>query len=115
MLRTKACQKRYDDYLSAGGSLDFTDSYILREFEFWRVIRNDFPYDAVAAEHHLLIPNEPYAKFYEMPVEYIDEFQGITNMLEIFYEHMGKNSPHKRTVPGWWHYHLINWRKDYLR
>lgn len=107
-LRTPATEKRYREYLASGGKNDWATCYAIREFTYWKIIRNKFPYDAVATQHDLLIPKEPFIKFYDMPEEYITEFHGVTNLMELFYESQLKNSPHKRTVAEWWHLHLLN-------
>ncbi|PIR86911.1 MAG: hypothetical protein COU11_03595 [Candidatus Harrisonbacteria bacterium CG10_big_fil_rev_8_21_14_0_10_49_15] len=59
LLRTKETHHKYLAYRNNGGlekGCALCERESLKEFRFWRVIKNEFPYDRVAETHDMLIP-----------------------------------------------------------
>jgi len=59
LLRTKEGYERYEAYKKKGGleggcALCEVDS--VKDFEYWRIIENEFPYDRIAESHDMLVP-----------------------------------------------------------
>lgn len=79
----------------------------LVEFELWRIINNNFPYDRIATTHHMIIPKR-----------HVDEFglteQERTELLALKYDYIDKNYNFilepvlkGKTLPSHFHPHLI--------
>jgi len=59
LLRTKKTHEKYLAYRKNGGLENgcvLCERESLKEFNLWRVIKNEFPYDAVAEVHNMLVP-----------------------------------------------------------
>ncbi len=79
----------------------------LREFEYWRIIANRFPYDEIATSHHMLVPKRKFAEYAEMlPEERAELDSLIAGGLED-YDTLMLNTRRGRTVLNWLHFHLL--------
>lgn len=107
--RTNKTQKKYDLY-KATIPVPFQANPVLREWQYWKLVDNMFPYDNLFRIHHLLIPKQPVAKFRDLSEQEKKEYNDILNFLEPYgYDSYFINMPHRRTVPTHWHCHLVCW------
>jgi len=83
------------------------------EFDNWLIVQNEFPYDAVATRHHMLIPVRHF-QFIEnaTPDEY-DELYQIKEDIEKWdwYDCIMENFTVAQSVPAHLHYHLLKWKR----
>jgi diadenosine tetraphosphate (Ap4A) HIT family hydrolase len=114
VLRT---QKTYDAYMKfiADGFLNdgcnLCKASSIKEFKYWKVMDNRFPWSQIAETHHMIIPkrhivyeelNEKEKKEYDIiKIEYLDkEYDMITEATN-----------KKKTIPTHMHLHLIILKK----
>lgn len=58
-LRTPEGTKKYHDYLDARGAdvgCPLCRKSPLKQFMFWKIVANDFPYEKIAQTHDMLLP-----------------------------------------------------------
>lgn len=79
----------------------------IKEFKFWRVIENQFPYDRIAEIHHMIIPKR-HASDPDLSKEEKDEFEDIKKgYIDDTYEYLIESCHKNKTIPGHAHIHLI--------
>src|SRR5690606_36300887 len=57
--RTEATQNQYDEIRKRGHleqGCPLCEAVSLKEFEYWRVVDNRYPYDKISQIHHMVIP-----------------------------------------------------------
>lgn len=87
----------------------FIEEPALYYFIHWKIVENNFPYDLIAKRHHLLFPVRRVVSEEELNEEELEELKVIkkaianTTTYDVFFE----NTPHRRTIPGHMHYHLM--------
>ncbi len=109
-LRTPAMTAAYAEaqargILSEGCALCKKKS--LKEFKEWRIIDNEFPYDLIAAVHHMIVPKRhvPDAGLTDSEKE---EFASIKQTyLEDTYEFLIEPVVRRKTIPEHSHLHAI--------
>lgn len=78
-----------------------------KEFEHWRLVENDFPYDLVASVHHMLIPKR-HAIERELSAEEWEEFNRIKHgYANEHYAMMFEGMAGQHSVPSHFHVHLV--------
>ena len=80
---------------------------IVKEYTYWRIVENDFPYDTMWERHYMLAPIRKVTAHRELTEEEKKEFLKIKEsefmaQFDQFLENMGET----RTMPGHLHYHL---------
>lgn len=77
----------------------------------WSIVANEYPYDAIAEKHDLLIPTH-----HAPHIEDFDEAELATLHLLLAkledskeYDAVLWNFPNNQTVPGHFHIHLLKW------
>lgn len=79
-----------------------------RTYEHWKIVRNKFPYDLIADEHVMLVPNRHVLE-QELTPEEIAEFQAIKHSDEIqhTYDNFIESTHRSRSIPPHFHLHLM--------
>lgn len=77
------------------------------EFEHWRIVLNDFPYDKVASLHHMLIPKRHITLDEVTPEEQVEFNSIFKTTLNEKYTLIAQALPKKRSIPKHLHYHLL--------
>ena len=126
-LRSKEMHQKY---ITTPKNPDFfTTAPSIEEFNHWRIINNDFPYDNVASVHHMLIPKREFRrefnfclKFHEFLRHPIRVITGNSHMETVFewyertwllldvtshYDAILLNFPHQQSAPQRLHFHLL--------
>lgn len=99
---TKAKQ---EGLLEAGCPLCKAES--IKEFTFWRIIPNAYPYDLVAIVHHMFVPKRHVDEDHLTPEEE-EEFKKLqTDYIQEEYEFTIIPSRRKRSIPAHAHLHAI--------
>ena len=90
---------------------DLTAEKIIKEFEFWVIIENRFPYDNMADTNHLLISKKPLETLSEASEATRKEYEEVVESVakEGFYDARIENFPKVTTVKSQHHIHLVKW------
>ena len=108
-LRTPETEARYTavKLLREPAECGICNDLTIKEFTHWRIVANQFPYDAIAAVHHMAVPkrhaseesltDEEWAELDVIKHDYVAE------QYEIALETM----PKKKSIPGHFHLHLL--------
>ncbi len=109
-LRTKKTQKIYDEYrknLPKGCVLCRTKP--VKDFVYWRLIPNHFPYDKIAQKHQILFPKKHKALLSDLSKNELQELYEIQEKTKDFDVSI-LNFPHQQTIPDHFHIHLIEYK-----
>ncbi len=109
-LRTKETADTYAQDI-AGGILErscrLCDKHEGKEFEFWKIITNDYPYDNIAKVHDMIVPKR-HAKETELSGAEWGEFQKIkVEYLNQNYDYFMEPAHPNKSIPDHFHLHLI--------
>lgn len=79
----------------------------IKDFEYWRVVENSFPYDLVAKVHHMLILKR-HANEYEINTDEEKELKKIKlDYLSTQYDYIIECMPKNKSVPEHLHLHIL--------
>ncbi len=110
LLRTKEGAEAYDAYRGAGcleeNGCVLCGSSIIESFEHWRIIPNRFPYDLIAKEHHMLIPNRHVVE-HELTDDERRELLMLKHEGLEKYDYFIEANDGKKSIPEHFHLHLI--------
>lgn len=88
--------------------------YIIKEFDYWYIIPNDFPYDAIATVNHMIAPKREVAFDWrlltpeeEKELDYLKE-----TYINEHYDVVWENLPKGQTVPAYFHLHLLVLKRE---
>ncbi len=105
--------ERRDLSLPMNPFLDWKQS-VIKEFEHWVIIENEFPYDAIATVHHMIATKREVAfdwrlltKEEEKEIEFLKE-----TYLNQNYDVVWENLPKGQTIPGYFHLHLLVLKRE---
>ena len=109
-LRTQESEEKYKK-LIAEGYLDdgckLCEAPSVKDFEYWRIIRNDFPYDLIAQVHDMITPKR-HVKEHDLLQEEREEYVEIKETyLENNYELIIEPTVRFKSIPGHFHLHII--------
>lgn len=84
---------------------------IVREYTHWYIIKNNFPYDAVATRHDMLVPKRVFGSLSDATAVERAEYEEIISALEDekMYDCIIVNFSKERSVHKHFHTHLIVW------
>jgi hypothetical protein len=108
-LRTQEIQEKYRKHmeLNRGGPCPLCEAKALKEFQYWKIINNEFPYDRIAQVHHMIIPLR-HVEEQHLNDEEVDEYLRIKNeYLFAEYECIIEASGTMKSIPEHHHLHLI--------
>lgn len=88
-----------------------TTRTIVKKYNYWTMIENDFPYDKVARVHQLLVLNRHVGKEKDLTIAELTELVQLKNQLleNDDYEFL-ENNIRRRSIPNHFHIHLLIWR-----
>jgi hypothetical protein len=107
-LRTDPTEKKYEAFLAERGSQGACPLCIdpsEREFTHWKILKNNFPYDRIAAVHDLIVPIRHVPEQEITPEEWAEYQQIKKDVLKKSYEYILEPVAH--SIPGHFHLHLI--------
>jgi hypothetical protein len=105
-LRSDAMHTKYLTYPKDKNFMNTANS--IRDFNYWRIIENRFPYDTIAKTHHLLVTKRKVPGHHLMNQYEATELDGlINNVLPQDYDMILLNFPQAQSVKDWLHFHLI--------
>ncbi len=107
-LRTPATQVAYKEALKTRTTFAFDKP--LMEWQYWELHENEFPYDAIAVKHHLLVPKRSMPSRQLLQEEEVEEMEVILAKLSPDYDAWLVNFPRHQSVPGHFHIHLLEYK-----
>lgn len=120
-LRTKETMERYmrvmkerkEKGIKSTHFIDY-DRILVKEFKYWVIVENEFPYDAVATTSHMISTKREISLDWKMlNKEEKNEFEEIKNTYLVeHYDAIWENLPKGQTVPGHFHLHLIVLKRE---
>lgn len=112
-MRTKETQAKYKAYQDAGGLNDgcvLCDRKTTKEFKYWKIIPNDFPYDRITEIHDIIFPVRHVTE-YELNADELAELRELKEKyLNENYEYIIESTYKMKSVPEHHHLHLITVR-----
>ncbi len=118
-LRTKETTTKYHQYLleDHNKSADFDSKLqneVVRDFTYWVIVPNSFPYDAIATTHHMLVPKRVFSEEQDMTQEEYNELLSIKKSLSkgTEYSILMENLDSARSIKDHFHIHIIKLKED---
>lgn len=111
-LRSKKLADEYVAYRKSGAldqSCVLCDREPIKSFNYWKIIKNDFPYDLIAKTHHMIVPLRHIQEADIAPEEWA-EFKAIKANDLGAYEYIIETTNHIKSIPTHFHLHLIDSR-----
>jgi hypothetical protein len=109
-LRTEAMKARYKEYAAnhpATDSCPLCSKMPLRTFTYWKITENQFPYDLIARDHHMVIPLRHVTEN-ELTAEERAELSEIkATFINPKYDFIIEATPQNKSIPQHFHLHLI--------
>lgn len=111
LLRTKETATRYEEALKTAPKNDecrlCSDLSTIKEFKYWRIVPNAFPYDRFFAISEMLV-SKRHTDENGLSEEEIAEWRELKNtVLSDNYDHIFENLPKQKSIPHHIHYHLV--------
>lgn len=84
----------------------------IKKFKYWKIIKNDFPYDRIASRHDMLVPIR-HATEEKLNRKEQAEYKKIkeTYLEESSYDYFLEVSQKGKSIPSHFHMHLIVLKK----
>jgi diadenosine tetraphosphate (Ap4A) HIT family hydrolase len=109
-LRTPEGTAHYKAYIKNGGLegvCRICEGAAMEEFQYWKVIKNNFPYDKIATTHNMIAPKR-HADEHGLSAEEWNELTKIKNgYLHKEYDYLIEATHRKKSIPTHFHLHLI--------
>ena len=107
-LRTQKTQARYDLARKEGRLNALKDLPSIEEFNYWRLVDNEYPHDKVASVHHMLLPKRVVREFTDLT--FAETMELSTIMFILLYGRYGSfkiNTDIERTITDHVHIHCL--------
>lgn len=109
-LRTKDIEESYQKYIAEGGlekGCILCGKKSLKDFNYWFISENDFPYGRIASVHHMIIPKR-HAVENKLSEKEKGEFKKIKEgYIKQNYEFIMEATDKVKTIPSHFHLHLL--------
>lgn len=109
-LRTRKTEARYQQAKINGTLKPLDAEPRLKEWGYWFLIANRFPYDEVFGTSHMLVLKRDAPEIYDLTLIETHELLQIRKSLTQDYDQIQDNLPHRRSVPGRYHIHLVKFK-----
>ena len=112
--RSEETEHKYTEFRAQGG-LDAGCRLCalepLQSFQFWKLCKNDFPYDAVAQVHHMLIPKR-HVTDDGLSEEELHELKTLKKgVVNDNYDYIVDSTNRTKSIPTHVHLHLLSIKK----
>jgi hypothetical protein len=113
VLRSSETIARYKEKRRAMGDkikeVDLESLPMVKFWEHWTLVENEFPYDLIAERHCLLVPTRKFLEDEEMTLEERQELFEIKKEFakDKMFDAILENIKHNRTVPLHYHIHCL--------
>ena len=90
---------------------------VIKEFNYWLLLENDFPYDAIATMNHMIIPKRSFPFDCKLlNKEELNEFQELREgYIKDNYDVIYENLPSGQTIPASFHIHLLKLKRTSMK
>lgn len=109
-LRTEAMKQRYKEHQKVhplSTSCALCEKEALKTFTHWKIMQNDFPYDMIASEHHMLVPVRHVTEN-ELNAAETKELSVIKDtFINPTYDFIIEATPKNKSIPAHFHLHLV--------
>jgi len=111
--RTALSELRYQGAKEVGILKPLEEEPVLREWKYWKLIENRFPYDMIYSVHHMLIPKRTVSHRQHLFISEDMELKKIINQFDDdgYYDGVLDNFKGRRSVHNIYHVHLIKWHE----
>ena len=92
------------------GRCPMCEAPVIEEWKYWKIIKNEYPYDLVAEKHDLLVLKEHSDTITRNAWIELNESKYIFEFAPYEYHCVIENMPVRQSVPGHFHYHLIRYK-----
>jgi len=106
-LRKKESEKIYQEREKGKGCFICNRDLLSGEYEYWVVVKNKYPYDAIASRHDLLCPKRHISTREELTFAELAELEEIRKANSDIYSFEMWNYPSKQTHKVHFHLHLL--------
>jgi hypothetical protein len=108
-LRSLEGKKKYQEYLKNTPSSDvciLCEKKVIKEFKYWKITGNLFPYDLIAESHDMIMPIRHIVET-ELTDEEKEEFSYIKIHLLGEYDYIIESALKNKSIPEHFHQHLL--------
>lgn len=106
-MRTLELETKYQEDKQNGKTKDLLDEPAIKEWNGWRLIENAYPYDLIFKKHHMLIPTNEATQASRL---HSSGLHRILKNLSSDYDLWFVNMPHRRSIKGLFHIHLVSYK-----
>lgn len=114
-LRTPTTALAYKEVIAQGllqKSCVLCSKTSLETFTHWRILLNDYPYDAVASVHHMIVPVRHVTEHDLTPQERAELERIREEYIHPNYDYILEATHKTKTIPTHYHLHLIVSKKS---
>lgn len=111
-LRSESMKKRYMHFLETNtkGNCIYCDKELLvKEFKYWMILENRFPYDGIAEISHMLAPKRHVPTEGDLDEKELIELADIKKNELHNYDVIIESTPRATTRPDHYHVHLLKY------
>jgi len=107
-LRTPETEAHYQSYLEhkQKGDCYLCTGSTLREFQLWRILQNQYPYDRIVKTHHLIVLKR-HTDESGLTVPEYNELYDIKSVLKNDYDMLLENTLKRKSIREHFHIHAI--------
>ena len=109
-LRTREGEERYRSIMAGrpkDGSCPLCKMDLIKDFKYWKIVGNDFPYERFAEVHHMIVPKRHVGEA-ELTEEEWQELRQIKDDdIHKNYGYILEATHNTRSIPDHFHLHLI--------
>lgn len=102
----------YRQAIQLGETIPLVEEPSLREWKFWRLIDNRYPYSTCFKKHHMLMPIRQAANRELLTALEQNELHQIMQELAPDYDIVFENTLKRQSQPGWLHIQLGEYYDD---
>jgi hypothetical protein len=109
-LRTDEGKKKYREYIQthpASQGCPLCEKESIKDFTYWKITENSFPYDKIAQTHHMVIPLR-HGPEHDLHAEELEELKHIkATFINDGYDWIIEATHKNKSIPDHFHLHLI--------
>lgn len=111
-LRRRKSEARYQHAKIKGDTVPLQEERSIRDFKYWRLIDNRFPYDAAYTTSHMLVPKRVVPTYSKLKWRERRELRKLIDTELTFYHQVIENMSNTRSVLVIYHLHLVIFHKS---
>lgn len=111
-LRRRKSEQRYQLAKITNATVPLQYERSIREFKYWRLIDNRFPYDAAYSTSHMLVPKRLVPVYGKLRIWERRELRRLLDTELTHYNQVIENMSNTRSVMVLYHLHLLIFHKS---